>query len=340
MRVTVTHTLNAHFVEVADPSTAQFEHEGVAVTVTTATKPDGAFGTITCTGAVDVDDDLELPDPDGWMDSSAGVFILPNQQDQRYAMAVATAFRKADDALSQVGAVLRWRFALSGYDAVFKDTAVEAQLANGRALDLHLSPRAAMGDDRASIEQGGLDAAVELVTSHREPVGHELWREAWNLRHSNPRSSLVIGVAAAEVGLKQLIALLVPEAKSLVENIPSPPLDAMMRKVLPDLPIRADVEPTRRAPRHLRTAIMSAVEDRNRVVHLGAMPRGDLRGTLLAIRELLYVLDVYAGQPWAEALLADATRTALKLIEDIRRDRAEPANLFGDPQLVASGRCG
>jgi hypothetical protein len=227
-------------------------------------------------------------------------------------MMIAAAHYKAEEALSQVGAVLRWRFGLSGYDAVFKDTTVDAQLADGRSLDLHLIPQMAMGDDRASIEQGGLDAAVELVTSsHREPVGHELWREAWNLRHSNPRSSLVIGVAAAEVGLKQVIALLVPEAKSLVENIPSPPLDAIMRKVLPDLPIRADVEPTRRAPRHLRTAITSAVEDRNRVVHLGAMPRSNLRETLLAIREFLYMLDMYAGQPWAEALLTDTTRAAL-----------------------------
>lgn len=311
MRVTVTHTLNAHFVEIAAPSTAKFEHEGVAVTVTTAIRPDGAFGTITCTGAVDIDE-VELPDSGGWTASSSGLFMLPDHQDQRYTTTIAAAHLKVEATLSQVGAVLRWRFGLSGYDAVFKDTAVEAKLADGRPLDLHLLPQMAMGDDRASIEQGGLDAAVDLVTSsHREPVGHELWREAWNLRNSNPRSSLVIGVAAAEVGLKQVIALLVPEAKSLVENIPSPPLDVMMRKVLPDLPIRADVEPTRRAPRHLRTAITSAVEDRNRVVHLGAMPRSSLRETLLAIREFLYMLDMYAGHPWAEALLTDTTQAAL-----------------------------
>lgn len=312
MRVTVTHTLNAHFVEVAGPSTAQFEHDGVTVTVTTVTRPDGVFGTITCTGTVDIDDETELPDSDDWITSTAGLFMLTDQRDHRYAMALTAAFGKAEQALAQVGAVLRWRFALSGYDAVFKDTAVDAQLADGRPLDLCLVPRAAMGDDSARIDQGGLDAAVNLVTSsHREPVGHELWREAWNLRNSNPRSSLVIGVAAAEVGLKQVIALLVPEARSLVENIPSPPLDTMMRKVLPGLPIRADVEPSRRAPRHLRTAITSAVEDRNRVVHLGAMPRSNLRETLLAIREFLYMLDMYTGQPWAEDLLTDTTRVAL-----------------------------
>ena len=127
----------------------------------------------------------------------------------------------------------------------------------------------------------------------------------------NSRSSLVIGVAAAEVGLKQLIAALVPHAKSLVENIPSPPLDTMIRKVLPDLPIKADIEPARRAPRHLRTAIIAAVEDRNRIVHLGAMPRCDLREALLAIREFLYLLDMYSGHAWAATLLTEKTQSAL-----------------------------
>jgi len=313
VEVTVRHTLNAHFVEAEAPSTVQFQHEAVSVSVATTSTPDGAFAAITCIGVTHIDDDEELNDTGGgiaW--TSSGLVMLSDQRDQRYARAVVAGFQKIERVLKQVGTVLRWRFGLSGYDPVFKDTTVTAQLANGRSLDLHLVPQSAMGDDRANIEQDGLSAAAELVTSfQREPVAHELWREAWNLRHSSPRSSLVIGVAAAEVGLKQLIAALVPHASSLVENIPSPPLDTMIRKVLPDLPIRADVEPARRTPRHLRTAIVAAVEDRNRVVHLGAMPRADLRQTLLAIREFLYILDMYSGHPWAEALLAEKTRSAL-----------------------------
>jgi hypothetical protein len=313
VEVTVRHTLNAHFVEVEAPSAVQFQREEVSVSVATTTKPDGAFAVITCVGVTDIDDDGELSGTGGgiaW--TSSGLVMLSDQGDQRYARAVAAGFQKIESVLKQVGAVLRWRFGLSGYDPVFRDTTVTAQLANGLPIDLYLVPQSAMGDDRATIEQDGLSAFAELVSSsQREPVAHELWREAWNLRHPNPRSSLVIGVAAAEVGIKQLIATLVPQASSLVENIPSPPLDTMIRKVLPDLPIRADVEPGRRAPRHLRTAIVAAVEDRNRVVHLGAMPRADLRDTLLAIREFLYMLDMYAGHSWAEALLAEKTRSAL-----------------------------
>lgn len=313
MKVTVEHTLNAHFVEAEVPSTVQFEHESVSISVATASKPDGAFATITCVGAADVDDEGELHNGEGEVEiSSAGLFVLQDQGDQRYVTAVVEGFQKIEGALRQVGSVLRWRFGLPGYDAVFKGTKVTAHLANGRPLNLYMVPQAAVGDDRASIGQGGLAAVADLVTSsEREPIAHELWREAWNLRHPNPRSSLVIGVAAAEVGLKQLIATLVPHAKSLVENVPSPPLDTIIRKVLPGLPIRADVAPNRCAPRHLRTAIAAAVEERNRVVHLGAIPRSDLRETLLAIREFLYMLDMYSGHPWAEALLTEKTRSAL-----------------------------
>jgi hypothetical protein len=313
VEIAVRHTLNAHFVEAEVLSTVQFQHEAVSVIVATGTKSDSAFAVITCAGVTEVDEDEEPNAVGGgiaW--TSSGLVMLSDKRDQRYAGAVAAGFQKIESVLRQAGAVLRWRFGLSGYDPVFKDTSVTAQLADGRPLDLHLIPQSAMGDDGATIEQGGLSAVAELVTSsQREPVAHELWREAWNLRHPNPRSSLVIGVAAAEVGLKQLIATLVPDAKSLVENIPSPSLDTMIRKVLPELPVRADVEPGRRAPRHLRTAIIAAVEDRNRIVHLGAMPRCDLREALLAIREFLYMLDLYSGHSWAATLLTVKTQSAM-----------------------------
>jgi hypothetical protein len=313
VQVTVRHTLNAHFVEVDGPSTVQFQHEGVSVSVATTLKPDGTFATITCGGVTNIDEDGELDDTGGgiaWTPS--GVVMLSDPGDQRHARAVAAGFQEIESVLKKAGTTLRWRFGLSGYDPVFSNTTVTAQLADGRPIDLHLSRQCAMGDDCATIEQESLSAFAELATSSlREPVAHELWREAWNLRDPNPRSSLVIGVAAAEVGIKQLIAALVPQASSLVENIPSPPLDTMIKKVLPDLPIRAHVEPERRAPRHLRAAIIAAAEDRNRVVHLGAVPRVNLRVTLLAIRDFLYMLDMFAGHSWAEALLAENTRSAL-----------------------------
>lgn len=63
-----------------------------------------------------------------------------------------------------------------------------------------------------------------LVDSHsEEPVAHQLLREAMDVRNSNRRSSLVIGVAALEVGVKNTISELLPGAEWLVTNMPSPP---------------------------------------------------------------------------------------------------------------------
>lgn len=88
----------------------------------------------------------------------------------------------------------------------------------------------------------------------RQQLAQQMWRQAWNLQY-RPRSSLVIGLAAAKVGFKHLVALLVPHAESLVERLLSPPLDVMIRKVLPDLPVRSGVAPDRLCPKHTRRAL-------------------------------------------------------------------------------------
>jgi len=121
-----------------------------------------------------------------------------------------------------------------------------------------------------------------------------------------------MGVAAAEVGIKQLIALLAPSAKTLVEHIPSPPLDTLIRTVLPSLPIRSGLAEGNICPQHLHKRLIAAVEARNVVVHRGEGPRFDLRAALLDIRDFLYLLDHHAGHSWAETLLSERTRDALR----------------------------
>jgi hypothetical protein len=182
----------------------------------------------------------------------------------------------------------------------------------GDLMELMPMPEVHMGDDMARIGPDGLRQVAELIAaSATQPLAHEMWREAWNLRLTSPRSSLVVGVAAAEVGFKHLVALLVPPAASLVEYIPSPPLEKMIRKVLPNLPLRSGIAPDRACPQHLRKQLLAAVEARNLVVHSGTMPSVDLRSTLLDTRDLLYLLDLHAGHAWAEDLLSKQTRDAL-----------------------------
>jgi hypothetical protein len=111
--------------------------------------------------------------------------------------------------------------------------------------------------------------------------------------------------------MKQLIATLVPTARWLVEELPSPPLVKMMKHYVPDLPVRVEVDRDRRCPKHLLTKLQAAVEERNDVVHRGATPGIYLRETLLAVRELLYLLDFYAGNLWAVSYFSPEMIAAL-----------------------------
>jgi hypothetical protein len=58
-----------------------------------------------------------------------------------------------------------------------------------------------------------LSSVSSLIgADQHEPLGHELLQEAWELRRTNPRSALVIGMAAAETGFKEFSSQLVPAA--------------------------------------------------------------------------------------------------------------------------------
>src|SRR6185295_7224085 len=90
-----------------------------------------------------------------------------------------------------------------------------------------------------------VESIVELWNSDaEEPLAHELFQEAWSQhtsQHNNPRSALVMSIAAAEIGMKDLIATLLPEAEWpawLAENTAAPPWVQLLKEVLPTLPAR------------------------------------------------------------------------------------------------------
>lgn len=323
MRLRVRRELDAHFLEADEPSSESFEHDGVRILVSVSKPEDRSFAGITCTGAVDLEGSdhrrAESCDRERGVIASVsdGLILLvpagaPNLSDDE----LTGGYQRIEAALTQVGALLRWRFDLSGSDSVFKQNSVILELDDGQIMELQQIPQAAMGDDMAHLAGRQLaDVPAILANGTREPLAHQLLREAWNLRHGNPRASLVIAVAAAEVGIKQLIAALVPDARWLVEELPSPPLVAMMKDYLKELPIRADVAPARRSPKHLRKLLHGAVEARNQVVHRGATPAVSLRETLAGVREFLYLLDFYGGQPWAVSRLSPETRSELGLAD-------------------------
>ncbi len=110
----------------------------------------------------------------------------------------------------------------------------------------------------------------------------------------NPRSAVVIGIAAAEVGLKQCIADLVPDAGWLIEKVQSPPLVDMLRKYLPQLPARLKIgDQVLPPPKAVLKGLERGVMLRNRIVHssVADMPTTDeIDDLLYSVLDLLWML--------------------------------------------------
>jgi hypothetical protein len=147
-----------------------------------------------------------------------------------------------------------------------------------------------------------------------EPFGFELHREAWSQRTTNPRSALLLGVAAVEIGFKECVAGLVPDAAWLAREAPTPQVVRMLREYLPTLPaantIGGKVVPP---PEQHLDRLKKAVNARNQLAHKGgASPTGrDLRLLLVDMKEILWLLAYYAGSSWALHHLSLETRQAL-----------------------------
>jgi hypothetical protein len=152
-------------------------------------------------------------------------------------------------------------------------------------------------------EDDACKQVVELATAGtEEPLGRQLFREAWIQRKSRPRSALVIGVAAAEVGFKKLVGSLVPQAQWLVDEVQTPSLSKMLSKFLPALPVKARFEgKSIRPPKALIRQLDKAVERRNKLVHAGEPPPrwDELEEMLRTVNDFLWICDVYQGQVWA-----------------------------------------
>jgi hypothetical protein len=150
---------------------------------------------------------------------------------------------------------------------------------------------------RISEVQRLLDADDEM------PVGHELLTEAQEQAHLSLRSALVLSLAALEVGFKGLIGELVPAATWLAAELPSPPLEKMLRHYLPLLPKALEVSAGLgdRLNDDVLVQVRKAVELRNNLVHKGKA-KIDFRwlhSWMDLCRDLLYLFDFYQGHSWA-----------------------------------------
>lgn len=242
--------------------------------------------------------ELKLPHlPHEWQDTFSSI--------DASLMEVATRFTD----------LLRWRFGILGDLNPLRGTNLEWRTTNGDWRTFH--ELKAYQRVSEPIQYFGPELAYELaqrgINDAHIPLGHSLLREAWDLRNTNPRSALVIGVAAAEVGFKQFAVDLDPKMVWLIEDHTMPPLGVLLQKYLPVL-LEGDKRFEHTSlPKALIAEINNANEMRNVIAHKPPTARrkhsklqswideGGLPYALMSIADLLSYLDFYRGEQWALA---------------------------------------
>jgi hypothetical protein len=246
--------------------------------------------------------------------------------------------------------VLRWRTGELSEPLKRPGTSFEWSLDNGRwyplpsdtYLQLHAYSypeltRAAHDDVGRPCNEGVHD-----------PFTYELIREAWAQRVANPRSALITAITALEIAVKQFIVRRVPAAEWLVENVPTPDVIKLMRDYLPTLDpppgARSEADRFEELPDQLRRLLLKRRNQRKDVIHKPAAyevaGRPDLPPTtaeraesaVLAVREVLYRLDLADGHRWAVAYMGSGTRPGAGL--------PLPSSHLSDPRPSGPNRGG
>ena len=229
--------------------------------------------------------------------------------------------RDLRDAATRAVGLLRWRSAELGPVQPFSAGAgVSWNLGDGQErafpgrTSMVLGPYYAWLELCSDAEQ---DLQQLVAKGESEPFAYELLREAWAIRDSNPRSSLLIAITALEVGVKQYIANRVEPAAWLVNNLPSPDVIKVLRDYLPVLkppaggaggaselePLPDDLIKELRKRRDQRNDIAHKPEVHQRRDQVATPERA--RSAVLAVRQALFRLDVADGRDWARVHLRE-----------------------------------
>jgi hypothetical protein len=214
--------------------------------------------------------------------------------------------------------LVRWRFGIRGrnnplwgacFQLVDRDTQVIL-----RPIDTSPVSERDIADVSPPVDLSAGAEAIQFFVRRgiSEPLGHSLLREAWNQLEDNPRSALVIGIATAEVGFKQFVAEVSPQVATLIEDLQSPPLKALLSKhfpvfmqdhrefVIKGFPRSQIVSPIDEAAQHRNTLVHKSPTAIERHAKLRTwLETGGLEGALWAISDLLWLLDYYRRHHWA-----------------------------------------
>ena len=210
------------------------------------------------------------------------------------------------DFLREFLGVVRWRTSVYGHHELIRCAAGAIEWSSDQTawtpLALGLNAITSSELHAAMCTEPLFRQIADMATKAEvEPIGHELLREAWNLRQSSPRSALMLAVAALEVGVKDFVSRLVPQAEWLCFEVPSPPVVKMLDLYLPTLPVKLRINDKVFIPNEILDTLKVAVLKRNEITHKGRKVRytESLNEILTCVQMTLYFLDYYSGHQWA-----------------------------------------
>jgi hypothetical protein len=263
-----------------------------------------------CTTSLEVEDSESLRDLTSAIETSRdGPWANFHGMDDRmkgiYEI-VDPVFRVLRTDLTASIAILKWRYGITDSPVKPMSNWSEAVSLDGLTWRDISTLRSIKFSFTGYLKKIDSSANDEVSRLHKEgaepPLGLQLINEAKNQRNTHPRSSLVIGVTAAEIAIKQLIGQLAPDARWLAEKVPSPPIRDIVRDYIPSLKVRARfLKKSLRPPGKLLNKLENAVKLRNKVVHAGAAPPDpeELSQILAAMEDVVWICVLYSGQPWA-----------------------------------------
>ncbi|ENV38676.1 hypothetical protein F959_00368 [Acinetobacter venetianus RAG-1 = CIP 110063] len=143
-------------------------------------------------------------------------------------------------------------------------------------------------------------------SSFHVPLGHELLREAKNTLETSPKSALMLLTSGLEVAVKQHIGKIAPQTDWILHNLPSPPIHKILKDYIVILHnSQLEVEQWKSLA-DLFKKVQKLIEVRNEIAHKGKLKDGekltktDIEQYFPIVTNVLYILDVLAGEEWAK----------------------------------------
>lgn len=201
---------------------------------------------------------------------------------------------------------LRWRFGLGGRGRAFPTAPDEFWSEDAKNWITLPTKMFGYPEGHRNLLVGCL--SEEIVTELKaddltEPIAHSLFRDAWSKRHGDHEAALMQAIVALEVGVKNCVVRLLPDAKYLVLEMPSPPVVKLLRDFLPALAETTGAKAPNLPPKIVK-AVTNMVHQRNLLVHKGELTVDGYKVAeyLEIVHDLLYFLDFVSGSEWALAL--------------------------------------